>query len=427
MRKKQEIMKIIYVTRFFAPEPGAASVRATECVRHLSELGHRVSVITGFPSYLSDGITNGYRNRIIARESFGQARVVRTLTSAYSRASLLKRSLSQAIFGIMSLLGGLAAGKCDAVVASSPPFTAPMAGWLLSRIKRAAFIFEVRDLYPQSAEEFGVIKNKALLRALTWVEEFLYRKADIIVCATQGIADDIIARGFPREKVAKVLNGVNIEQFRPDIDGQSIRRSLNLDDKQVVLYTGIFGRAHGLSVLLDAAKALREHDQIVFVLVGDGAEREQLTDRKRRENLDNVIFIEPQPPEEIPRFIACADVCFAALRDGEFTKRSVPVKMFEYMACARPVILYGSGEAAGFVRAADAGVCVSPNNGKSLADKILNLCSDTQACRTYGENGQFFASRHLCRRKLARDFEQAMITAVRNRHRPRKEVLWTNK
>lgn len=272
-----------------------------------------------------------------------------------------------------------------------------------------------------------MIKSPLLLRVSTWVEEFLYRRADMIVCATQGLVDDITGRGIPREKVVKVLNGVNIDQFRPDVDGEDVRRSLELDGKQVVLYTGLFGRAHGLSILLDAAKVLREHEHIVLVLVGDGVDKERLMEQKRRENLHNVFFVEPQLPERVPEYIACADVGFASLIGGEFTKRSVPVKMFEYMACARPVILCGSGEAARLLETAYAGVCVEADDSASLANIILELCNDPETRRRYGENGRRFTQTHLSRRELAKQFELALMTAVKNGHSVQERITWTNR
>lgn len=405
-------MKVIYITRFFEPEPGAASVRASECVRHLSDLGHQVTVVTGFPNYLVDKISAGYRNRILSRESFGDARLIRTFTLADSRTNILKKLMNQVFFAAFALLGGLFASKCDAVIVTSPPFPAVVSGWLLSVVKRAAFVFEVRDLYPGSAKAFGLIENSMLLRALTWVEEFMYRRADAIVCATQGLAADITSRGISEAKVTTVLNGVDTDRFRPDIDGASLRKSLNLDGKQIVAYTGIFGRAHGLSVVLDAAELLKKRADITFLLVGDGADREFLVEEKRRRNLHNVLFIGPQPHKRIPEFIACADACLATLREGEFTKRSVPAKMFEYMASGRPVLLSGNGEAANLLEAADAGICVESNDPGALAEAISTLCADPEARRRYGENGRLFVEKYLSRRELAGHFGQALLTAV---------------
>jgi glycosyltransferase involved in cell wall biosynthesis len=266
-----------------------------------------------------------------------------------------------------------------------------------------------------------------LLRILTWVEEFLYRRANAIVCATAGLVDDIIARGIPDWKIVKIMNGVDTDRFHPDIDGGSVRRSLRLDGKKVVVYTGIFGRAHGLSVLLDAASILREHEEIVFVLVGDGADKENLVELQRQEDLRNVLFISPQPHERMAEFIVCADVCFASLREGEFTKRSIPAKMFEYMACARPVILCGSGEAAALIQAADAGICVEAGDPVSLADSILKICDNPGTQQRYGRNGRSFVRRYLSRKELAKEFERVLHPAFKKRRPPREEMIWTNK
>jgi len=408
-------LRILYMTQFFPPEVGAASVRAKELVENWTVEGHQVSVLTGFPNYLEGSIFPGYQNEIFRKEVKDGYTLTRVYTIASPKGAILRRVLGQLAFLFSSILGGTRLGRFDAVIASSPPFALGVAGWIVARLCRARFVFEVRDLYPETAVALGVIKNPLLIIFLRWVESFYYHRADLIVAVTDGIRRHIQARGVPEQKIVMMTNGVNtaLFDFRPS--SADLRRAWGLEGRFVVHYAGILGLAQGLDRILLSADQLRLYPEIVFVLVGDGVEKSQLVAQAKAKGLENVIFFDNQPLDRMPEIMSCADVGLALKKKLHLNKGALPVKMFEYMACRRPVIVGGAAEAEALVRKADAGICVDPADPSQLAEAVLSLYRDRALVARCGNNGRAFVERHYSRQEISRQYIRLLTELVHGR------------
>lgn len=397
-------MRILYVTQFYPPEPGAASVRAKEFAENWAADGHQVTVLSGFPSYLEGRVYDGYRNRLLQREERRGVRIARVLTLAARQQALVRRASAQIVFLLAALAAGVRLGRFDAVVASSPPFVVGLIGWVLARLVGARFVFDVRDLYPESAIELGVIRNRALIWVLRRIERMMYRGADLTVAVTEGIERYVVGTGIAPARVARVTNGVNTEQFQYRAAGRAIRGEWGLEEKFIVQYAGLIGMAQGLDTILDTAELLRDRREIVFVLIGEGIEKERLVERAAVMGLKNVRFIAGQSLDRVPDLMSAADVGLALKKKVPLNQGAIPVKMFEYMACSRPVIVGGAAEAEAILRAADAGLCIDPTEPKQVAQAVLDLYKDPERAARLGQNGRAFVARHFSRKRLSDRF-----------------------
>ena len=400
-KSEKKPFRILYLAQQFAPEMGAAAVRASEFARSWAAEGHKIRVLTGFPSYLTDGISAGYRNRLISREQKEGYEIIRTFTLTYKPDSIVKRFLSQIFYALSSIIVGIFSPKCDIVLSTSPPFTAFFTGYLISVFKRCNFVTEIRDLFPASAVAFGVLKEGPLVRILTAMENFFYRRSALVVGVTQGIINDIGKRGLKNIHLRLITNGVNTDIFRKTEARPHIRESYGLESCFVMIYTGILGRAQNLGLLMEAAERLRERKDIVLMLVGEGVERSRLLQLKEEKKLDNVIFVESQPVSRIPDLLSAADAGFASRRMVRITRGALPVKMFEYMSCELPVIFNGTGEAEEVLKAAEAGISVTTENPDDLAEAVIKLAEDPALRRRMGMKGRAHVERFFSRQHLA--------------------------
>jgi glycosyltransferase involved in cell wall biosynthesis len=289
------------------------------------------------------------------------------------------------------------------VIASSPQLLVGLSGWWLARRKRARFIFEVRDLWPESLAAVGVGNTDSIVyRSLARIAGFLYRASDHVVVVTPAFKEYLVQHWqVAPEKISVIENGVEAELFSPTTES-ALRTELAADGKFVVSYIGTMGNAHGLEMLVEAASQLHNSDpNIVFLLVGEGAEKERLVSLVRARGLTNLRFVDQQSREKIPAHICASDACLVLLKKNEIFKTVIPSKMLEFMACARPVILGVEGQARKILNDAQAGICIEPGNPSALAKAVLRLAGDEQLGQTLGRNGRRHVLQHFSRRQTA--------------------------
>ena len=400
-----ERLKILYISHYFPPEVNAPAVRVSEMARYWSESGHDVTVLTGFPNHPSGIIPEEYRGIIKAREKHGSIEVIRTYLYAAANKGFAKRILNYLSFMFSAIfLGTPSVGKQDVLIATSPQFFVAVAGYVISRIKRCKFIFEVRDLWPEEIVAVGAVKNKFIIKTLEAIEMFLYRQADLVVAVAQGTIDTLVKRGIPVEKLALIPNGVDIEHFQSTKGSGSVRKQLKIDDKFVVSYVGTHGMAHKLDTVLDAAAKLKDNNRIQFLFVGDGAEKKKLVERKKREKLDNVLFHDQIDRTKIPDFYAATDLFLVPLRKADLFTRNIPSKIYEIMAAQKPMLIATNGESRRLVESAGAGIGITPEDSGELATEIEHLQRDEKLCLQMGQSGYAFAVANASRRRLAADY-----------------------
>lgn len=402
-------MKILYVSQYFPPEMGAPAARVAELSRHWAQDRHEVTVLTGFPNHPTGIVPAEYRRklrRFVAREKTNGVNVIRTWLLPFPNRRTYERALNYTSFCLSAAVAGLFVAPPDVVIASSPQLLVGLSGWWLARCKRSRFIFEVRDLWPESLAAVGVGSTESLVyRSLARIAGFLYRNSDHIVVVTPAFKEYLVQHWqVAPEKISVVENGVEAEQFSPRTESD-LRTELGADGKFVASYIGTMGNAHGLQTLVEAATQVQKvAPKILFLLVGEGAEKEELISLVRSRGLTNLHFVDQQSREKIPAYICASDACLVLLKKSEIFKTVIPSKMLEFMSCARPVILGVEGQARTILEEAQAGICVEPGNPSELAEAVLRLAGDGQFRETLGRNGRRHVLQHFSRRQTAKAY-----------------------
>ncbi len=408
-------MHILYVSQYFPPEMGAPAARVHELSRHWVRAGHRVTVLTGFPNHPTGIVPPAYRHRLrrlTLRERVEGIDVVRTWLYPAPNRRPWERILNYTSFFASAAVRGITLSRPDLVIATSPQLLVGLAGWWVARAKRCPFVFEVRDLWPESLPASGVGDDGSpLIRVLGRLAAFLYRQAAQIVVVTEAFKTELVARwAVPEGRIAVVENGVETEQFAPGRDRDAVRRRLGLDGHFVAAYIGTLGYAHGLETVLRAAERLRqcEDPRVLFLLVGEGADTARLQALARQAQLDNVRFMDHQPREVVPALINAADVCLVLLRRAPVFSTVLPSKLLEFMACGRPVVLGVDGYARTLLGRAEAGVFVEPENAEALGATVVQLARDPERCERLGENGRRFVVKYFSRAATAQRYLQIL-------------------
>ena len=403
-------MKILYISQYFPPEMGAPAARVSELSRHWIEAGHDVTVLTGFPNHPDGVVRPEYRRRFrrgVCREDWNGVKVVRTWLAPFPNRRPYERILNYSSFCFSAALTGSFLGRPDVVIATSPQLLVGLSGWWLARLKNVPFVLEVRDLWPESLAGAGVGGEKSqLYRALDRVARFLYRAAAHIVVVTPAFRDNLIQqRGLEASKISVVANGVETQMFAPQAPEASLRSGLNAEGKFVVSYIGTLGLAHGLEVLLEAAERMqRDRPEILFLVLGEGADRERILSIAKSKGLANLRFVPQQLREKIPAYIAASDVCAVMLKDSEIFQTVIPTKMLEFMSCGRPVILTARGQARAVLESAAAGISVDPENVDALCGAIVRLQQQPATAQQMGRNGRSYMVQNLSRRATGEEY-----------------------
>jgi glycosyltransferase involved in cell wall biosynthesis len=383
-------MHILFLTHYFHPEGNAPATRVTEMTRRWSAQGHDVTVITGVPNVPDGMVYAGYRNRWLQRETLGGVEVVRVWTYLAPNKGALRRIANYVSFMVTASLASLRVRQPDIVIATSPQFFCGWAGVVASALRRRPLVLEIRDLWPESIEAVGALRNRRLLRFLEWLERRMYAAASWIVTVGEGYRGKLLDRGVDPARIDVIPNGVDLGFFlAAGADGSSVRARYGLDGRFVCSYIGTIGMGCGLDVVLRAARMLRERgrDDVRFLLVGDGAVREELEARARAEGLVSVVFTGRQPKNEMPAFLAATDACLVHLTRTDLFKTVLPSKIFEAAAMRKPIVLGVEGFAADLVARAEAGICIQPENERELVDATLKLAADPALARRLGEAG----------------------------------------
>ena len=400
---------ILFVSQYFPPETCAPAVRVYGLAREWVKRGHRVTVLTAFPHHPTGIVPADYQGMAFLREEVDDIQVIRTFVYATANKGFFKRVLSYVSFMCSSVIfSPFLKFKPQVVIATSPQFLVAIAGYLISVFKRCPFVFEIRDLWPDSIIALGVLNNTFIIRLLKRVESFLYNRASLIIGVAQSTREILVGRGIPTEKIEIVPNGIDTSLYIARDRQVELDCKYGLKGKFVVSYIGTHGMAHALHHILEAAGLLRKHPDILFLFIGEGAEKENLIRYGRELKLDNVIFIEQQPHGTIPDFLDASDVSIVSLRDVDLFSHVIPSKIYEIMAAERPIVLCGRGEAKRLIEKANAGLCIDPEDPKMIKKAILQLYRDRDLGAKFGENGRHFVYKRFARSKLAVQYEQAL-------------------
>ena len=409
-------MRILYLSQYFPPEVGATQTRAYEMARGLVQAGHQVTMLAEVPNHPSGIIPPAYRGKWFERSDLDGIDVLRV----WVKASPVKSFRSRMAFYLTfmangALVGALQArGPFDVVYATSPPLFVGGAGLALHWLKRTSFVFEVRDLWPESAVVLGELHSPRAIALATRLEELCYNRASRVVVVTEGIRQRLLARGQAAEKLVLIPNGANTELFQPQPAlGAEFRQQHGLrPDDFVVAYAGIHGIAQGLETVLQAAQMLCDQGNIRFVMVGEGPVKADLQQLRSDLGLDNVLMLPEQPRTSMPAVLSAADVALVPLRKVELFEHAVPSKLFDAWACGCPVLLSIDGEARRVLEAANGGMFVPPEDPPALARAINQLALLPDRGRSLGANGRRFTEERYSRQAQARQLEQLLSSVI---------------
>ena len=399
-------MKILILTQYFPPEVGAPQNRLYELAVRLKQKGADITVLTAMPNYPQMKIHPAYKGKFYHFEEMNGLHVHRSWIYVSKSKGIFKRLLNYFSFVKTSFwIGWFKLGKFDYILCESPPLFLGITAYLLKKIKGAKLIFNVSDLWPESAEKLELVTNKFFLKSATKLEEFLYRNSDLISGQTQGIVKNISIR-FPNKKVYWMPNGVDLNYYNADDVKSDWRAENNLNpDDFLLLYAGIIGHAQGLEVIIKAANLLKSYPKIKFVLLGSGPEKEKLQSLKETFKTENVLFFDPITKKEMPAIISAIDVAVIPLKRLDLFKGAIPSKIFENLAMKKPILLGVEGEAKElFIEEGKCGLAFVPEDAADLTDKTLELYKNRNELKQLGENGYKYVEQNFTRDKIANEF-----------------------
>jgi colanic acid biosynthesis glycosyl transferase WcaI len=404
-------VRILLLTQYYPPESGSSAMRMAELAAHFVSRGHRVTVVTGFPNYPDGVIFPGYRGKLWQLEQIDGVRVLRTyLLTTPRRDSFRHRLLNYVSFMVTSVFGGMAAGHHDLIYFYSPPLFLGVSAWILSRFYGIPSVVEVNDLWPQAAVALGVLRQRPLIRLAEMLERFVYDTVDEIFVYSYVMREALLERGVPHEKIELRPLWVDTDLFQPcsPVETDAVRKEHGLADRCVVMYAGNIGLAQGMDTVIDCADLLRAHTEIVFALVGEGAEKAALRRAARDRGLTNVAFVPYQPVTVISRFLSSADILLVHLDPAPHRLGTIPAKALAYMSVGRPVLMAAEGESAALVTQCRCGVVIKPRDPAAMAEAILQMCADCDAREEWGRNGRRSVQESYDRAALLQSLESRL-------------------
>jgi hypothetical protein len=407
-------MHILFLTDNFPPEVNAPASRTFEHCREWVKAGREVTVITCAPNFPNGVVYEGYRNRLWQSEMMDGIRVVRVWSYVAANEGFLRRILDYMSFMAAAAVAAPFIKKVDVVIGTSPHFFTVCGAHAVSRMKQVPFIFELRDLWPESIKAVGAIRSSFWLRQLERIELHLYRKAARIVALTNAFKTRLTARGIDPAKIDIVTNGVDLSRFRPQEKDAALTANLGLEGKFVAGYVGTHGMAHGLGTLLEAAALIRKSpggERYRFLFLGDGARKQALVKEAERLGLDNVVFLDSVPKSEVTRHWSLLDASIIHLRKSDLFTTVIPSKLFESMGMGIPILHGVSGESSEIVKRERVGLIFEPENAVELC-KALTSLAEAETLRNEFRANCLAAAKRYDRGALARRMLEVLDATV---------------
>ncbi len=390
-------MHILFLSDNFPPEVNAPASRTHEHCRQWVRAGHRVTVITCAPNFPHGRVFDGYRNRLWQSETVDGIRVIRVWSYITANEGFARRVLDYLSFMVSGAVAALFVRRVDVIVGTSPQFFTACAACLVGAVRRTPWVFELRDLWPESIKAVGAMKDSRTLHWLEKLELFLYRRAARIVSVTHSFRADLQRRGIDGSKIDVITNGVDIAQFTPRPKDEALVRELGLQGKFVAGYVGTHGLAHALETLLQAADRLQREpgaERFTILLLGDGARKAELKSLAASMGLRNVVFVDSVPKNQVARYWSLLDASIVHLRRTELFQTVIPSKLFECMGMGIPVLHGVEGESADIVRREEVGIVFEPENGAALVDALRRLADDPALAAQLRQRGLAAARRY---------------------------------
>ena len=369
-------MHILFLTDNFPPEVNAPASRTFEHCREWVKLGEQVTVITCAPNFPKGKVFSGYRNRLWQTETMEGIRVIRVWTYITANEGFVRRSLDYLSFMVAATIASLWVKRVDVVIGTSPQFFTVCAAYVVGLLKSVPWVFELRDIWPESIKVVGSMGDGALYRTLERLELFLYKKANRIIALTQSFKKELIARGVDANKIDVVTNGVDLSLFKPRSKDEALLKKLRLENQFIAGYIGTIGMAHGLETIIEAAEIIQntpnpKNYSIKILILGDGARKESLKQLAKDKMLKNLIFIDTVSKAEVADYWSLLDISIIHLKKDPLFEKVIPSKLFECMAMGIPVLHGVSGESADIVTQHQVGKIFKSEDSLDLAEQII--------------------------------------------------------
>ncbi|HTI60636.1 glycosyltransferase family 4 protein [Mucilaginibacter sp.] len=399
-------MKILLLHQYYLEENDSGGSRWNEITKMWAEKGHDITVLAGMMNANGKEKLPEYKGLYFKLKQQGDIKVWRCHVSEAYNKSFLGRLWGYFSFMFSSIWGGLfkAKGKFDVVIVTSPPLFVGFSGYILSRFKSIPLVFEVRDLWPESAIDTGVLTNKVIIRLAYWFEAFIYRKAKLINVLTPAFYKTLKeVKNIPENKLLMIPNAADFslsETLLQNFDAEAFRKEHNFDGKFVITYVGAHGVANHLEQVLDAGKSLQDTN-VLFVLIGQGMEKERLKNMAAERNITNVLFLDPVPKKEVFKYILASDMGASVLKKVDTFKTVYSNKTFDYMSCRKPILMAIDGVSRELVEASGAGVYVEPENTEQYDIIIRQYITDPDRIKREGDSGYNYAKENFDREVLA--------------------------
>ena len=409
-------MRVLLLTLYFRPDLAANAVIMTTLAKELTQMGHHLTIVTSMPHYDRNRIWPEYRGKLYVRESFNGLDVRRVyLYVPQQKQSLLGRLLNYATFNSLSVIVGALAGRYDVVLTPSPPLTNGVVAFLLSRLRRVPYVYNVQDIYPDVAIHLGVLTNPRVITFFKAMERFVYSKAAAVSVISDGFRRNLLAKGVPPEKVHIVPNFMDPNFVRPLPRHNRFSREQGLDGRYVVLFAGNVGLSQGLESVLETARLLSAEPDILFLIVGNGAAKAGLVRQVEEMRLANVRFLPFQPHELVPELYAASDLCLVPLRRG-ITQDSVPCKVYSIMAAGKPLVaaVDEGSDTWQFVQETGCGLLAPPEDPEALAQAILALFRDRAPGKAQGLRGRERMEQEFTPHAAAQRYAELLEQVVRD-------------
>ncbi len=410
-------MKILLLHQYFLEEDDPGGSRWNEIAKTWTDLGHEVSVIGGMMHYNGHSKRKEYKGKFFVKKTQGNVQVYRSHVSESYNSGFLGRLWGYFSFMFSSLWNGIfkVKGKFDVIIVTSPPLFVGISGYLLSKIKNVPMVFEIRDLWPESAIDTGVLTNKILIKFAFIVEKFIYKKAKLINVLTPAFFNTLRdKKGISEGKLIMIPNAADFslsEEVSKDFDREKFRKDHSFEDKFVITYVGAHGVANHLGQLLDAGKVL-EDTNVLFLLIGQGMEKQNLIEMANRMNISNVRFLDPVPKKDVFKFIIASDMGVSVLKKVDTFKTVYSNKTFDYFSCKKPILMAIDGVSRELVEKAKAGTFVEPENKSEFNKVIREYIKNPKRLEIEGENGYNYAKLNFDRTFLAKKYLESISELI---------------
>ena len=408
-------MHILFLTDNFPPEVNAPASRTFEHCREWVRLGEQVTVITCTPNFPKGTVSPGYQNRLWQVEMLDGIRVIRVWSYITANEGFIRRSLDYMSFMVSATIASLFVKKVDVVIGTSPQFFTVCAAYVVGLLKRVPWVFELRDIWPESIKAVGSMNDGFLYRSLEKLELFLYKKASRIIALTQSFKKELVLRGITAEKIDVVTNGVDLSLFKPRSKNEALLKKLGLENQFIAGYIGTIGMAHGLETLIKAAEILKSTpgaENIHLIILGDGAKKSNLKQLTAEKQLKNISFIDTVSKSEVGDYWSLLDVSVIHLKKDPLFEKVIPSKLFECMAMGIPVLHGVLGESAEIVSRLGVGKTIAPDHPQVMAQEILHLAMNNPELQQIKE-AALKAAYQFDRKHLAQSMLVSIVKTVK--------------